>query len=102
MLVVAVTLLFISKTVRTVNRAMPPAWLIWVQTYRMAGLMFLYPFLYYGVVPAGFAVPAGVGDFLTVAVAPVGTSIHCEISPLSPDGGARQARGKRSQHAKSE
>src|SRR5215813_1123079 len=38
---------------------------ILAQTYRIAGLLFLYPFLYYGVLPAGFAVPAAVGDFLT-------------------------------------
>lgn len=31
-LAVGVTLLFISKTVGTVNRVMPPAGLIWVQT----------------------------------------------------------------------
>jgi hypothetical protein len=66
-----IAMLLASKTMRHVNGAMPPAWLIWVQTYRMAGLMFLYPFLYYGVVPAGFAIPAGVGDFLTGALAPV-------------------------------
>jgi hypothetical protein len=67
----AVALLFASKTMRRINAAMLPAWLIWVQTYRMAGLMFLYPFLYYGVLPAGFAVPAAVGDFLIGASAPL-------------------------------
>jgi hypothetical protein len=33
--------------------------------------MFLFPFLYYGIVPASFAVPAAVGDFVTGAFAPV-------------------------------
>ena len=65
-----VALLFTSKTVGKINRAMPPDWLIWAQTYRIAGWMFLYPFLYYGVIPAGFAVPAALGDFLTGALAP--------------------------------
>lgn len=67
----AIALLFASRTLRRVNAAMPPAWLIWVQTYRVVGLIFLYPFLYYGLVPAGFAVPAGVGDLLTSGLAPL-------------------------------
>lgn len=66
-----VALLFTSKTVEEINRVMPPEWLIWAQTYRIAGWMFLYPFLYYGVIPAGFAVPAALGDFLTGAFAPL-------------------------------
>jgi hypothetical protein len=32
--------------------------------------MFLYPLLALGVLPAGFAIPAGIGDFLTGALAP--------------------------------
>jgi len=70
-MLVAIAVLFASTTMRNINAAMPPAWLIWVQTYRMAGLMFLYPFLYYGILPAGFAVPAGVGDFLIGVSAPL-------------------------------
>ena len=67
----AITLLFASKAVRAVNAAMPAHWLIWAQTYRVAGLMFLFPFLYYGVVPAAFAVPAGLGDAATGLLAPL-------------------------------
>src|SRR5262247_4742123 len=70
-MLVAMALLFSTKTMRALNSAMPPAWLIWAQTYRIAGLLFLYPFLYYGVLPVGFAVPAAVGDFLTGLVAPL-------------------------------
>jgi len=70
-MLVAMALLFSSKTMRALNSAMPPAWLIWAQTYRIAGLLFLYPFLYYSVLPAGFAVPASMGDFLTGLVAPL-------------------------------
>jgi hypothetical protein len=66
----AIAVLFASKTMRHVNAAMPAHWLIWLQTYRMAGLMFVFPFLYYGVVPAAFAIPAGLGDFVTGAFAP--------------------------------
>jgi hypothetical protein len=63
-------ILFTSRTVRELNAATPPEWLIWLQTYRAAGLIFLFPFLYYGLVPAGFAIPAAIGDFLTGALAP--------------------------------
>ena len=66
-----VVLLLASRTVRALNAAMPAAWLIRVQSYRMAGLIFLFPFLAYGLVPAGFAVPAAVGDFLTGLAAPL-------------------------------
>jgi len=37
------------------------AWLIAIQTYRVAGIMFVFPFLTYGILPAGFGWPAGVG-----------------------------------------
>jgi hypothetical protein len=77
----AVALLFLSRTVSTVYAAMPSEWLIRVQTYRMAGLMFLYPFLYYGVIPAAFAVPAAVGDFLTGLLAPVVGSAVAKRDP---------------------
>jgi hypothetical protein len=66
-----IAILFASRTVRELNDATPPHWLVWAQTYRVAGLMFLFPYLYYGVIPAGFAIPAAVGDFVTGALAPV-------------------------------
>ncbi|MGH9373819.1 MAG: hypothetical protein ACRD15_20070 [Vicinamibacterales bacterium] len=69
-LLLGIAVLFTSKTMRRVNAAMPAHWLIWAQSYRMAGLMFLFPFLYYGIVPAAFAIPAGLGDFVTGAFAP--------------------------------
>lgn len=65
-----IAVLFLSNNMRRVNAAMPAHWLIWAQTYRMAGLMFLFPFLYYGIVPAAFAIPAALGDFVTGALAP--------------------------------
>jgi len=55
---------------RTLNAAMPPWWLIAVQTYRVAGAMFIWPFMTAGELPAGFALPAGIGDFLTGLAAP--------------------------------
>jgi len=75
-MLLAVALLGASKRLRELNASMRPEWLIWVQTYRMAGLMFLFPFLYFGLVPAAFAVPAAVGDFLTGLAAPfVGSAV---------------------------
>jgi hypothetical protein len=69
--IIAVIALFASKTMRTINAATPNAWLIAIQTYRVAGIMFVFPFLTYGIMPAGFAWPAGIGDALTGIFAPV-------------------------------
>src|SRR5262249_44379771 len=43
-LIAAITL-FASKNLRAINTATPSAWLIGIQTYRVAGIMFVYPFL---------------------------------------------------------
>jgi hypothetical protein len=69
--VIAVIALFASRTMRAINAASPSAWLIGIQTYRVAGIMFLFPFLTYGIIPAGFAWPAGIGDALTGILAPI-------------------------------
>jgi len=69
--VIAVIALFASKTLRAINTATPSAWLIAIQTYRVAGIMFVFPFLTHGILPAGFAYPAGIGDALTGILAPV-------------------------------
>src|SRR5262249_50730685 len=42
--IVGIAALF-TKTMRTLNAATPPEWLIGVQTYRVGGLIFLWPFL---------------------------------------------------------
>jgi hypothetical protein len=70
-LVIAVIALFASKNLRAINAATPSAWLIAIQTYRVAGIMFVYPFVAYGILPAGFGYPAGVGDALTGIFAPI-------------------------------
>lgn len=69
--IIAVIALFGSTSLRAVNAATPGAWLIAIQTYRAAGIMFIYPFLAYGLIPSGFAWPAGVGDALTGVFAPI-------------------------------
>jgi hypothetical protein len=76
-MLIALALLFGSRFLEDVVRTMEPAWPIWLQTYRVAGLMFIYPFLHYGVVPAGFAIPAAVGDFVVGLAAPfVGYAVY--------------------------
>ena len=69
--VIAVTVLFAFRSIRAINAATPKARLIAIQTYRFAGIMFVFPFLTYGIVPAGFGWPAGIGDALTGIFAPV-------------------------------
>jgi hypothetical protein len=78
---IAVIALFASKNLRAINTATPSAWLIAIQTYRIAGIMFVFPFLTYGVVPAGFAYPAGIGDALTGIFAPIVAWIVAENRP---------------------
>lgn len=65
----AAALLFSSRSLRALNGAMPGEWLVWAQSYRMVGFLFLFPFLAYGVIPAAFAVPAAIGDMITGALA---------------------------------
>jgi hypothetical protein len=69
--VIALIALFASKNLRAINTTTPNAWLIGIQTYRVAGIMFVYPFLTYGILPAGFGYPAGIGDALTGIFAPI-------------------------------
>jgi hypothetical protein len=61
---------FRSTAGRAINSATVPAALIAVQSYRMAGVFFIFPYLAYGTLPAGFAWPAGVGDTVTGLAAP--------------------------------
>lgn len=57
--------LLASRTVRVLNAAIPSDWLIRLQVYRAAGFIFVWPFLSEGLLPAGFALPAGIGDAVT-------------------------------------
>lgn len=67
---IALALLAGSRVVRAVNTAMPSEWLVWAQSYRSLGFLFLVPYLHYGIVAAGFAWPAAVGDMITGLLAP--------------------------------
>jgi hypothetical protein len=78
---IAVIALFASTSLRAINTATPSAWLIGIQTYRFAGIMFVYPFVTYGILPAGFGYPAGIGDALTGIFAPVVASMVAHNRP---------------------
>jgi len=56
---------------RAINAATVPASLISVQAYRIIGFVFLFPYLAYGALPRGFALPAGIGDVLIGVTAPI-------------------------------
>jgi hypothetical protein len=69
-MLLAIAVLASSRSLRAANAATPARWFAWIQTYRVLGLIFLYPYLYYRMIPAGFAWPAAMGDFLTGLAAP--------------------------------
>ncbi|KIT16968.1 hypothetical protein [Jannaschia aquimarina] len=48
----------------------PVHWMIGLQTYRVLGGLFLYPYMAEGILTPGFSWPAGVGDVLTGLAAP--------------------------------
>jgi hypothetical protein len=79
--VVAVIALFASKNLRAINAATPRAWLIAIQIYRVAGIMFVWPFLAHGILPAGFAYQAGIGDALTGIFAPIVAALVARNRP---------------------
>jgi hypothetical protein len=63
-LILSLPLLLWSRTIGALLDAMPPAWLIAVQTYRIFGGIFLVNWLN-GSVAGVFAWPAGIGDVAT-------------------------------------
>jgi len=62
--------LVFSRTIRTKALAIPQPWLVAVQSLRMLGIVFVI-LLGYGVLPPQFALPAGWGDFVVGALAPL-------------------------------
>jgi|SRR5579864_7307565 len=63
-LVVGLPLLLRSKSIGQLLDAMPAAWLIGLQVYRVFGSVFLVGWVN-GAFPTAFALPAGLGDVLT-------------------------------------
>ena len=69
-LVVALTILFGSKSFRLVLEQITPGRLIGIQVYRLGGLLFLYLYFQDHFVSRGFALGAGIGDILVGLTAP--------------------------------
>jgi hypothetical protein len=63
-LAIGVTYVVRSRRLAAILDAMPLSWLVGLQVYRVAGLVFLAQWAG-GMAPAAFAFPAGLGDFLT-------------------------------------
>lgn len=73
--IVGVPVLLASKRVGQLLDAMPPAWLVGVQVYRVLGGAFLVGWAQ-GAIPGLFALPAGIGDVTTGLIAlPVAYSL---------------------------
>jgi len=63
-------LLLLSRTFRAIVSGIPQHWLIGIQTFRIMGIVFLVRY-FQGQLPGVFAIPAGLGDFVTGLMAPV-------------------------------
>jgi hypothetical protein len=63
-------LFLLSRSFRGIVAGIPQHWLIAIQTFRILGVVFLIRY-FQGELPAIFAIPAGVGDVLTGALAPL-------------------------------
>ncbi len=68
-IIIALPLLTRSRRIAAAIDAAPASWLIGLQVYRMIGGNFLVLWAYGGAIPGIFALPAGVGDVLTGALA---------------------------------
>lgn len=67
--IVGGTLLSLQSDIRSLIKAIPTHWLIYLQTYRMAGGIFIFPYMTEGILTRGFAMNAGIGDILTGVLA---------------------------------
>lgn len=63
------TLLSFTPWVEGLIGAIPTHWLIFLQAYRVAGGLFIFPYLAEGVLTRGFALSAGIGDVITGVLA---------------------------------
>ena len=63
-------LLLFSRTFRAILSGIPQHWLIGIQTFRVIGVVFIVRY-FQGQLSGVFALPAGVGDFLTGLFAPL-------------------------------
>ena len=71
--IVVGTLLSFTPFLRDVIARIPTHWLVFLQFYRVVGLIFIFPYYTSGLLTRGFAFNAGIGDVLTGVLAiPVG------------------------------
>ena len=59
------TLVSFLPQVKALIQAIPTHWLIFLQAYRFAGVIFIYPYMAEGILTRGFALNAGIGDMIT-------------------------------------
>jgi hypothetical protein len=75
-------LFLLSRSFRGIVGCIPQHWLIAIQTFRILGGVFLVRY-FQGQLPAIFAIPAGVGDVLTGALAPLVAYWWCVGKPYA-------------------
>lgn len=63
------TLLSFHPHIMRLLKAIPTHWLIYLQSYRVAGGIFIFPYMTEGILSRGFAISAGIGDILTGVLA---------------------------------
>ena len=54
-----------TESVKRIIREIPTHWLIYIQSYRVLGGIFIFPYLTEGYLTRGFALNAGIGDVIT-------------------------------------
>jgi len=63
------TILSFHPHIANLIKQIPTHWLIYLQTYRVAGGIFIFPHMTEGILTQGFAINAGIGDVLTGVLA---------------------------------
>ncbi|MEM8860542.1 MAG: hypothetical protein AAGD96_19635 [Chloroflexota bacterium] len=58
-----------TKPLKNIIQGIPTHWLVSLQFYRVAGAIFIFPYLTEGYLTRGFALNAGIGDVLTGLIA---------------------------------
>ncbi len=58
-------LLSFQPKLKKLIETIPTHWLIYLQTYRIAGGLFIFPYMTEGILTQGFSINAGIGDMLT-------------------------------------
>ncbi|MDJ0754603.1 MAG: hypothetical protein QNJ45_13850 [Ardenticatenaceae bacterium] len=62
-------LLSYTPMIKGLLKQIPTHWFVFLQTYRVAGAIFIFPYMTEGILTRGFALNAGIGDILTGVLA---------------------------------